>query len=174
MNEVDEDGFAVRPNKTQLKQNLAETGLLVLQLIDLAEKEQLELKLTDQAMAELKQAKGMKADNARKRLLKHIAKLLSREDVDLIKDYFARQDAQQQQLNHAFHQLESMRDRMIEDGDPALQEFLDEHATADRQQLRQALRNARKERDTGKPAGAGKKLFRLLREELKGFQARNA
>ncbi len=166
MNEVDENGFAIRPNKTQLKQDLAETNSLVLQLIDLSEKEQLELKLTDQIMAGLKQAKGMKADNARKRLLKHLTKLLSKEDVELVKDYFAQRDAQQQQLNHAFHQLEKLRDRMVEEGDSVLQEFLNEHATADRQQLRQALRNAHKERDTGKPAGAGRKLFRLLREEL--------
>ncbi len=166
MNEVDENGFAIRPNKTQLKQDLAETNSLVLQLIDLSEKEQLELKLTDQIMTGLKQAKGMKADNARKRLLKHLTKLLSKQDVELVKDYFVQGDAQQQQLNHAFHQLEKLRDRMIEEGDPVLQEFLNEHATADRQQLRQVLRNAQKERDTGKPAGAGRKLFRLLREEL--------
>lgn len=166
MNEVDENGFAIRPNKTQLKQQLAETSSLVLQLIDLSENEQLELKLTDQIITSLKQARGMKADNARKRLLKHITKLLSKEDVELVKDYFAQQNAQQQKLNHAFHQLEKLRDRMIEEGDSVLQDFLNEHATADRQQLRQALRNAQKERDTGKPAGAGKKLFRLLREEL--------
>ena len=165
MNEVDEYGFAIRPNKTQLKQELAEIHSLVLQLIDLAEKEQLELKLTDQIMSGLKQARGMKADNARKRLLKHITKLLSKEDVELVKDYFALRDAQQQQMNHAFHQLEKLRDRMIDEGDSVLQEFLNEHGSADRQQLRQALRNARKERETGKPAGAGKKLFRLLREE---------
>jgi len=165
MNEIDEYGFAIRPNKTQLKQELAEIHSLVLQLIDLTEKEWLELKLTDQIMSGLKQARGMKADNARKRLLKHITKLLSKEDVGLAKDYFAQQNAQQQKLNHAFHQLENMRDRMIEEGDSVLQDFLNEHETADRQQLRQALRNAQKERDTGKPAGAGKKLFRLLREE---------
>ena len=166
MNEVDENGFAVRPNKTQLKQELAEIKSLVLQLIDLSEKEQFELKLTGQILAGLKQARGMRADSARKRLVKHITKLLVKEDVELVKRYFAEQDAHQQQLNHAFHQLEQLRDRMIEAGDPILQEFLNEHSTADRQQLRQALRNARKERDTGKPAGAGRKLFRLLREAL--------
>lgn len=164
MNEVDEKGFAIRPNKTQLKQELAETRSLVLRLIDLSEKELSELKLTDQILAGLKQARGMKADNARKRLVKHITKLLSGEDVEPVRRYFAERDAQQQQLNRAFHQLEQLRDRMIEAGDPVLQEFLDEHGTADRQQLRQALRNAQKERDTGKPAGAGRKLFKLLRE----------
>ena len=165
MNEVDENGFAIRPNKTRLKQELAEINALVLQLIDLTEQEQLELKLTDQIMSGLKQARGMKADNARKRLLKHLTKLLSREDVELVKDYFGRRDALQRQMKHAFQQLQKLRDRMVDEGDSVLQEFLNEHGTADRQQLRQALRNARKERETGKPAGAGKKLFRLLREE---------
>mgnify|MGYP001813281182 FL=1 len=166
MNEVDEFGFAIRPNKTRQKQELAEIYSLVLQLVDLPEKELRELRLTDQIINDLKQARGMKADNARKRLLKHIAKLLSMEDAALVKDYFVRRDARQRQMNHAFRQLERLRDLMIDEGDPVLQEFLDEHRSADRQQLRQALRNARKERETGKPAGAGKKLFRLLREEL--------
>ena len=166
MNEVDEHGFAIRPNKTQQKQALAETRALVIQLIDLSETDQQQLHLTDQTLEALRQAGGMKADSARKRLIKHIIKLLQGQVLEGVKHYFAARDARQQQLNHAFHQLEELRDRMIESGDPVLQEYLDAHTNADRQQLRQALRNARKERDTGKPAGAGKKLFRLLREEV--------
>jgi ribosome-associated protein len=166
MNEVDENGFAIRPNKTQLKQELAEIKELVIQLIGLSEDELLKLGLMDQMIADLKQARGMKTDSARKRLVKHITKLLAKEDVARVRNFFTERDAHQQQLNHAFHQLEQLRDRMIEEGDPVLQEFLNEHGVADRQQLRQALRNARKERDTGKPAGAGRKLFRLLREVL--------
>lgn len=168
MNEVDEYGFAIRPNKTRLKQELTETNALVLELIQMPEKEQLQLELTSQIRAELKQARGMKLDSARKRLVKHITKVLSEEDVGRIRDYLGQRDARQQKLNRVFHQLEELRDRMIEEGDSVLQEFLNDHATADRQQLRQALRNARRERDTGKPPGAGKKLFRLLREESTG------
>jgi len=166
MKPVDEDGFAIRPNKTQLKEELAETKSLVLRLIDIGKKEQIELNLTEQILDGLKQARGMKADNARKRLVKHLTKLLNREDVERVKQYFSEHDARQQQLNHAFHQLEQLRDRMIEKGDPVLQEFLNQHGAADRQQLRQTLRNAQKERDTGKPAGAGRKLFGLLRDAI--------
>lgn len=164
MNEVDEDGFAIRPNKTQQKQDLAETKSLVTQLIEISETEQQELNLSGQILDALRQARGMKADSARKRLVKYMTKLLSGEDLEGVKHHFAAKDAHQQQLNHELHQLEELRDRMIESGDPMLQEYLDMHTSADRQQLRQALRNARKERDTGKPAGAGKKLFQLLRE----------
>lgn len=166
MKPVDEDGFAIRPNKTQLKEDLAETKLLVLRLIETGKREQIELNLSQQIMDGLIQARGMKPDNARKRLVKHITKLLNRGDVELVKQFFAGQDVRQQQLNHAFHQLEQLRDRMIEEGDSVLQDFLNQHGTADRQQLRQSLRNAQKERDTGKPAGAGRKLFGLLRGVL--------
>ena len=168
MNEVDEHGFAIRPNKTRLKRELAEVNALVLQLIQMPEHEQQQLELTSGIMTDLKQARGMKADNARKRLVKHITKVLSEADVERIRLHIDQRDARQQQMNRAFHKLETLRDRMIEEGDTALQEFLDAHAGADRQQLRQVLRNARRERDTGKPAGAGKKLFRLLREEVTG------
>ncbi len=171
MNEIDEYGFAIRPNKTQLKQELAENRLLVLKLIGLAEKELLGLDLTDEIVVSLKQIKGMKADNARKRQVKHIARLLSGEDDELVKHYFDERDARQRQLNHKFHQLQQLGDRMIEEGDQVLQEFLDEHGVTDRQQLRQALRNARKQPDPQKPTAAGKKLFGLLREVLMNAEA---
>ena len=164
MREVDEDGFAIRPNKSEQKRQLAALQDLVLKLIDEPEKVQKQLVSDEQLITELKQARDMKANAARKRLVKHVTKLLSKTDTQPIHDYFDKEGLRQQQANRAFHLLEQWRDRMIDSGDSALQEFLEKYPSADRQQLRQAVRAAVKEHETGKPAGAGKKLFRLLRE----------
>ena len=66
-------------------------------------------------------------------------------------------------FNQAFHHLERWRDRLIEEGDAALGDALAEWPGLDRQQLRQLVREARRERDQSKPRGAGRKLFRYLR-----------
>lgn len=57
--------------------------------------------------------------------------------------------------------LEGQRARLLDGGDEALEELLSAHPQLDRQQLRQLLRQARKDGGRGK---AYKKLFAILRE----------
>ena len=53
---------------------------------------------------------------------------------------------------------------MITDGDSVIDAYLAEHPTADRQHLRQLVRQAIKERDTSKPPKSSRALFRYLRD----------
>ena len=164
MREVDEEGFAIRPNKSEQKRQLAVIQDLVVSLIEVPEKTQIELGLSDQIRNELKQARAMKAGSARKRLIKHLTKLCSQQEMAPVLEYFDKESLRQQQSNARFHALERWRDRLIETGDEAIQEFLEQYPNTDRQQLRQLVLGGKRERETGKPAGAGKKLFRLIRE----------
>lgn len=164
MRELDEEGFAIRPNKTRLKKELAAIHDLAVQLIDLPEKEKLKLGLNDKISAALQEARGMKASGAKNRLMKHITNLLAKEDLTSVLSYLDEKNNRLRQDNRKFHQLEQWRNRMIEEGDGALQSFVDEYPATDRQQVRQLLRAAQREHDTGKPPGAGKKLFRVLRD----------
>jgi ribosome-associated protein len=66
------------------------------------------------------------------------------------------------------HRIEALRERLLADGDAALAELLDEHPQADRQRLRQLVRNALDERHRNKPPHAFRELFRELRELLSG------
>ncbi len=61
-----------------------------------------------------------------------------------------------------FHRLEHWRDALLERGDDALGEVLEAFPHADRQRLRQLVRNARDEQQRGKPPRAARELFRLL------------
>ena len=60
--------------------------------------------------------------------------------------------------------LERWRERLMEEGDAAVAELLDEYAHADPQQLRQLVRNAHRERQAERPPRSYRQLFRFLRE----------
>ncbi len=60
--------------------------------------------------------------------------------------------------------LERWRERLMEEGDTAVAELLDEYAHADAQQLRQLLRNAHREQAAARPPRSLRQLFRFLRE----------
>ncbi len=60
--------------------------------------------------------------------------------------------------------LERWRERLMEEGDAAVAELLDEYAHADAQQLRQLLRNAHREQAAGRSPRSLRQLFRFLRE----------
>jgi ribosome-associated protein len=55
---------------------------------------------------------------------------------------------------------------LIAGGNDALTEFLHEYDYADRQQLRQLVRNAQKEAELAKPPKSSRLLFRYLKELL--------
>jgi ribosome-associated protein len=68
----------------------------------------------------------------------------------------------------AMHRVEAWRDRLLDEGDTALAELLDLHPEADRQGLRQLVRNTLEERKRNKPPRAFRELFRQLRELMLG------
>jgi ribosome-associated protein len=63
----------------------------------------------------------------------------------------------------AFHALETWRTRLIEN-DAALNEWLALQPDTDVQQIRQLIRNARKEAAESKPPKSSRALFKLIRE----------
>ena len=60
-----------------------------------------------------------------------------------------------------------MADKLIAEGNDALTELLNEQPHADRQQLRQLLRNAQKEAEAAKPPKSSRLLYRYLKDLLK-------
>ncbi len=164
MREVDEDGLAIRPNKTQLKRELAELQKLVVEIIALGEGERGRLDLDEKFLAGVHRASAMKASSGRNREIKYLTKLLQKRNLEQIRNWFETRNSKHSEENRHFHALEKWRDRLIDQGDEALQQYLEQYPHTDRQQIRTLIRSAIKEKNTGKPAGAGRKLFRLLRE----------
>jgi ribosome-associated protein len=152
------------PSKSQRKRDAHALQQLGAALLELSEREWAALALPEDLVAALDEAKHIASHGARKRQLKFIGKLMRDVDPEPIRDYFeqlrlnARRQAQRQ------HELEDWRDRMVADGDSAVEAYMAEHPGADRQQLRQLVRQARKERSTGKPPKSSRALFRYMRD----------
>jgi len=106
---------------------------------------------------------------AHKRQLAFLAKQMRREDdetLDAIRDALDEHGDTARRETALMHRIETLRERLLADGDAALGELLAEHPRADRQRLRQLTRNALDERNRNKPPHASRELFRELRELL--------
>jgi ribosome-associated protein len=153
------------PSRTRRKHDAEAVQRLGEDLLEVPEADWEALGLPDRLIQALHEARALDARHgARKRQLQYIGKLMRDIDTAPVHDYFRHRQMQARQQAHAHHELEHWRDRMIADADPAIDAFIEQHAQADRQHLRQLVRQARKERDQHKPPKASRLLFRYLRD----------
>ena len=59
--------------------------------------------------------------------------------------------------------LEVLRDGMLKKGDEAINAFIEQHPSADRQRLRQLIRQANKEIKAEKPLKTSKELYQYIK-----------
>ena len=88
--------------------------------------------------------------------------------LEAVRDALSKDGEAARQETALLHRAERWRDRLLDEGDDALAELLDTCPQADRQQLRQLLRNTTEERARNKPPRAYRQLFRTLRDLLGG------
>lgn len=157
------DEFA-EVSKSQLKRDALVKRDLASELIALGNKQFAAAPLDEDLREELRDARKITAHVARKRQLGFVAKKLRNMDTGEIEQYLAnlQQDANQITLRH--HRAEAWRDALLARGDEMLAELLQQRPDADRQALRQLIRNARQEAAAGKPPAAARALFRMLRD----------
>jgi ribosome-associated protein len=156
--------YAVRPNKTQIKKDMAVLFALGEEISELSETQIKTLELPDNIHKAVIQVAGMPHKGARKRLLKYIAGQLHKIDVTPMQDKLARMKNNSAHAVREHHIVERWRDRLIAEGNEALTELFDEQPHADRQQLRQLIRNAQKEAEAAKPPRSSRLLYRYLKE----------
>jgi len=152
------------PSKSSLKRDAHALQQLGAQLVDLPESVWSMLELPASLVAALSEARRLHARGGRKRQLQFIGKLMRDIDPELIRNYFEQERLKTRKLAQAHHELEAWRDRLIEEGDPAIETFLEQHAQADRQHLRQLVRQAKKELAHNKPPKSSRALFRYIRD----------
>ena len=164
---TDEDGFVTPnrpPSKSQRKRDALAAQKLGTELLNIPESDWIALRLPGQLVAALREAQQIHAHGARKRHLQYIGKLMRDLDPEPIRQHLEKLHLKSRQQARAHRELEGWRERLIDEGDSAVEAFLDLHSRADRQQLRQLVRRARKERDHKQPPAASRALFRYLRE----------
>ncbi|MCX7082038.1 MAG: DUF615 domain-containing protein [Methylococcales bacterium] len=155
--------YAIRPNKTRIKKDMAVLFALSQELAELPPTQLKALELPDILHKSLTEASGMPHKSARKRLLKFITGQLNKIDIDPYLERLARMKSQSAHAVREHHIAERWRARLINDGNAALTELLNDHPHADRQQLRQLIRNAQKETELAKPPKSSRLLYRYLK-----------
>lgn len=122
--------------------------------------------LSDTLYAALEESKRIKQHGARKRHLHYIGKLMRKEDAEAIQQQLDLQDPSSQAYGRQQRQYEMWRTELMAD-DQAMQKFIDLCPQVDRQQLRNLIRNARKQQGDNPLATPGaKKLFQFIKDTL--------
>jgi ribosome-associated protein len=101
---------------------------------------------------------------AYRRQVRYLGRLLRDADAEPVKRAVDSLRHASQEDKARLKRLERWRERLMEEGDAAVAELLDEYPGADAQQLRQLVRNACRERAAGRAPRSQRQLFRFLRE----------
>lgn len=107
-------------------------------------------------------ARSIKDHEGKRRQLQYIGKLMRHIDTQPIQDALNKIQLKDKQGTIKFHQIELWRDRLIAEKDAILQEFVEKFPDADRQHIRQLVRNAQQDFDNNRNTGAKTALFRYL------------
>ena len=170
MNDHDdfEDEENLGPSRSRLKREAEALQALGLELVKLNASQLAEIPMPERLHDAVMEARRIKSHGALRRQMQFVGRVMREIEAEPIQQALERLRNRDRAAASRFHQLERWRDRLIDEGDKALAEWFDEHPESDRQHMRQLVRNAAKEKKTGKPAGAGRALFRYVREVVEG------
>lgn len=164
MSELPEDDYTEEKSKSQIKREFLALQDLGARLAELKPEMLNRLPINDMLRKALEESPRHTRHIARKRHNQYMGKLLRGHDVDAIMAVLDQFDTSSREYNNRFHQLERWRERLLEEGDEALQELMVEYPDIDSQHVRGLIRQAQQELAREKPPAASRKLFRYLRE----------
>lgn len=153
-------------SKSQVKREMIALQKLGEELVELSGAELARIAMPDDLRDAIALARRLPQRGAHKRQLQYIGRLMRGIDAEPIQQDLNRLRNRDAAQTAQLHRIERWRDRLLEEGDDALQPLLDAHPHLDRQHLRQLLRNARQEQRVEKPPRAARELFRYLRDSL--------
>ena len=153
-------------SKSQKKREADALQALGVKLISLDQEKLESLGLTDPLKQAIIDAKHLKNHGAIRRQAQLIGKLMRSADYELILANYNELLAAASATTAEFHEAERWRARLIHEGSSALTEFINDHPSANTQQLRQLIKKAIDEQTQQKHTGASKTLFRYIRDLL--------
>ena len=150
-------------SKSQIKREMHELQKLGEELVALSAAARAKIPLDDELQDALQLAD--KLGNKREALRRHIqfiGRLMRTRDLEPIEQALALLRNTNQAATRQFHKVENWRDKLIADGD-AVTEFIAAYPQVDVQQLRQLIRNAKKEQEKQQPPKYYRELFQLIK-----------
>ncbi len=163
----EETGEFLGNSRSQQRREALEVLALGEKLVALTPAQLAKLPVPESLLPHIEDTKRITAHIAHKRQLAFLAKQMRREDDETLEAIRDAMDANSETSRRevaALHRVEAWRERLLADGDAALSELLDAHPAADRQHLRQLIRNAKEEKLRNKPPRAYREIYQLLRE----------
>ena len=166
----EETGEFKAPSRSANRREALDILALGEALAALSEAQLAKLPIPEALMPHIRDAQRITSHGARKRQQAFLAKQMRREDeatLDAIRDAMSKDGDAGRRETALLHRVEVLRDELLgKDGDVAMTAMLDANPHADRQHLRQLVRNTLDERKRNKPPHAFRELFRQLRELL--------
>lgn len=167
--ELDEDGvdyYAIRPNKSQIKRDIAELAAFADALAALSMAQLKQFELEPELHNAIAAVYGMAFTNARKRQMKYVCGLLRKTDIEPLQEKLARLQSKSAHAVREHHAAERWRDNLINGEESVLTQFLNDYPASDRQSLRQLVRNAKRELTSATPQKSALLLYRALKEVM--------
>lgn len=161
---IDWDEYYGGPSRSMAKRAALNVLELAKELVALSERELERVPLSDALRDQVNEAKRITANIAHKRQVQFLAKQMRKHEDELpaIRTALDAPKAERRRAASALHRIEEWRDRLLRDGDDAINDLLAALPNADRQQLRQLVRTAKAEAAAGKPPAAARQLFRVI------------
>jgi ribosome-associated protein len=156
---------ALRPSKTQLKQQMHELQRLGQRLVELPAAQLQRVALPERLMDQIEMARRIKGREALRRQLQYIGRLMREVDVEAIRASLGAASGESDAAVGLMHRCERLREQLLGD-DEALTRFLADHRDVDVQWLNAKIRAARREREVGGAPRHLRELYRWLHQQL--------
>jgi ribosome-associated protein len=153
-------------SKSQVKREMHDLQKMGEELVALSAASRAKLPLDDELRDALQLAD--KLSNKREALRRHIqfiGRLMRSRDLEPIEQALALLRNTNQAATRQFHKVEQWRDKLLADND-TITEFIAAYPDVDVQQLRQLIRNAKKEQEKQQPPKAFRELFQLIKPQI--------
>jgi ribosome-associated protein len=159
----DDERAAGPPSKSAAKREAHAAQRLGESLIALRDAQLATLALPEELLEAIRLARRITSRAAAARQRQYIGKLMRTLDPEPIRAALASLNEPAAREAELFKRIEGWRERLISEGEPALDELSRWHAHIDRAAWAELVRAARSERVRGSGGAAARELFRALR-----------
>ena len=154
-------------SKSQLKREMTALQDVGEELVGLTASQLAQFDLPENLHDAIVAARNIGQRGARKRQLQYIGKLMREIDAEPILKALEVIKNPGREAAEQLHRVERWRDRLLAQGDAALQELLVKYPGIDRPHLRQLIRKAEAEKAAEQTPRAARLLFEYLRELMR-------
>ena len=159
--ELEQDDWV---SKSERKRQAEDMQVIARSLMKLSDNQRKKLPMSEQLKDAIVLA--IKIKNTKegfRRQMQLVAKILRTNNIEAIKTAMQEFDLRHKRSDVMAMKLEVLRDGMLKKGDEAINAFIEQHPSADRQRLRQLIRQANKEIKAEKPLKSSKELYQYIK-----------